>query len=65
GVKHWQPRPPYEEERAELEIDVDQLLDVDSSGTQAARVKELLIDCYKPTDTLTSGLLDKIQGCSS
>lgn len=59
---------PYdcqEEEKPELETAVAELLDMKSSDTQAARVKDLLVDCYKPTDALTSGLLDKIQGCSS
>uniref|UniRef100_A0A8C0RI75 Protein phosphatase 1 regulatory subunit 14 n=1 Tax=Canis lupus familiaris TaxID=9615 RepID=A0A8C0RI75_CANLF len=51
-----------EEEIPELEIDVDELLDLESDDTQAARVKELLVDCYKPTEAFISSLLDKIQG---
>ncbi|XP_059107192.1 protein phosphatase 1 regulatory subunit 14B-like [Peromyscus eremicus] len=51
-----------EEEIPELEIDVDELLDMESDDTRAARVKELLVDCYKPTEAFISGLLDKIQG---
>ena len=39
-----------EEEIPELEIDVDELLDMESDDTWAARVKELLVDCYKPTE---------------
>ncbi|KAI4561825.1 hypothetical protein MJG53_016879 [Ovis ammon polii x Ovis aries] len=39
-----------EEEIPELEIDVDELLDMESDDTRAARVKELLVDCYKPTE---------------
>nr|XP_055195933.1 protein phosphatase 1 regulatory subunit 14B-like [Nyctereutes procyonoides] len=51
-----------EEEIPELEIDVNELLDMESDDTQAARVKELLVDCYKPTEAFISGLLDKIWG---
>ncbi|XP_006894489.1 PREDICTED: uncharacterized protein LOC102858263 [Elephantulus edwardii] len=51
-----------EEEIPELEIDVDELLDMESDDTLAARVKELLVDCYKPTEAFISGLLDKIRG---
>ncbi|KAL1766976.1 phosphatase 1 regulatory subunit 14B [Sigmodon hispidus] len=51
-----------EEEIPELELDVDELLDMKSGDTQAARVKELLVDCYKPTEAFISGLLDKIRG---
>uniref|UniRef100_A0A2R9BK63 Protein phosphatase 1 regulatory subunit 14 n=1 Tax=Pan paniscus TaxID=9597 RepID=A0A2R9BK63_PANPA len=50
-----------EEEIPELEIDVDELLDMESDDARAARVKELLLDCYKPTETFISGLLDKIR----
>uniref|UniRef100_A0A8C6HUX3 Protein phosphatase 1 regulatory subunit 14 n=1 Tax=Mus spicilegus TaxID=10103 RepID=A0A8C6HUX3_MUSSI len=60
------PPPPSprscEEEIPELEIDVDELLDMESDDTRAARVKELLVDCYKPTEAFISGLLDKIRG---
>ncbi|XP_038947141.1 protein phosphatase 1 regulatory subunit 14B-like [Rattus norvegicus] len=51
-----------EEEIPELEIDVDELLDMESDDTRAARVKELLVNCYKPTEAFISGLLDKIRG---
>ncbi|XP_044540320.1 protein phosphatase 1 regulatory subunit 14B-like, partial [Gracilinanus agilis] len=53
---------PQEEEIPELEIDVDELLDMESDSTRAARVKELLVDCYKPTEAFISDLLDKIRG---
>uniref|UniRef100_A0A2I3RTM7 Protein phosphatase 1 regulatory subunit 14 n=1 Tax=Pan troglodytes TaxID=9598 RepID=A0A2I3RTM7_PANTR len=43
-----------EEEIPELEIDVDELLDMESDDARTARVKELL--------TFISGLLDKIRG---
>ncbi|XP_005864503.1 PREDICTED: protein phosphatase 1 regulatory subunit 14B [Myotis brandtii] len=56
------PLPGQEEEIPELEIDVDELLDMESDDTRAARVKELLVDCYKPTEAFISGLLDKIRG---
>uniref|UniRef100_A0A2I3SDC7 Protein phosphatase 1 regulatory subunit 14 n=1 Tax=Pan troglodytes TaxID=9598 RepID=A0A2I3SDC7_PANTR len=50
-----------EEEISELEIDVDELLDMESDDARASRVKELLVDCYKPTEAFISGLLDKIR----
>ncbi|KAM3918100.1 protein phosphatase 1 regulatory subunit 14B [Leptodactylus fuscus] len=51
-----------EEEIPELEIDVDELLDMETDEQRGERVKELLIDCYKPTEAFISGLLEKIQG---
>lgn len=39
-----------EEAIPELEIDVDELLDMPSDDDRGARVKDLLIDCYKPTE---------------
>lgn len=51
-----------EEEIPELEINVDELLDLESDDTRAARVKELLVDCYKPTEAFINDLLDKIRG---
>lgn len=51
-----------EEAIPELEIDVDELLDMPSDVERAARVKDLLVDCYKPTEDFVSELLDKIRG---
>uniref|UniRef100_A0A8C8ZE36 Protein phosphatase 1 regulatory subunit 14 n=1 Tax=Prolemur simus TaxID=1328070 RepID=A0A8C8ZE36_PROSS len=51
-----QPKP------LKLETDTDELLDMESDDTWASRVKELLVDCYKPTEAFISGLLDKIWG---
>ncbi|XP_043940789.1 protein phosphatase 1 regulatory subunit 14B-like [Protopterus annectens] len=51
-----------EEAIPELEIDVDELLDMPSDEERGTRVKELLVDCYKPTDEFVQGLLDKIRG---
>uniref|UniRef100_A0A2K5DPE0 Protein phosphatase 1 regulatory subunit 14 n=1 Tax=Aotus nancymaae TaxID=37293 RepID=A0A2K5DPE0_AOTNA len=51
-----------EEEIPKLEIDVDELLDMESDDARAARVNELLVDCYRPTEAFISGLLDKIRG---
>ncbi|KAF5902486.1 protein phosphatase 1 regulatory subunit 14B-like, partial [Clarias magur] len=39
-----------EEAIPELEIDVDELLDMQNDEDRAARVKDLLVDCYKPTE---------------
>ncbi|CAL8384193.1 unnamed protein product [Arctogadus glacialis] len=51
-----------EEAIPELEIDVDELLDMPSDLERAARVKELVFECFKPTEIFVSGLLDKIRG---
>ncbi|XP_028658210.1 protein phosphatase 1, regulatory (inhibitor) subunit 14Bb [Erpetoichthys calabaricus] len=51
-----------EEAIPELEIDVDELLDLPSENDRAARVKDLLVDCYKPTDDFVKELLDRIRG---
>ncbi|XP_035004673.1 protein phosphatase 1, regulatory (inhibitor) subunit 14Bb isoform X2 [Hippoglossus stenolepis] len=51
-----------EEAIPELEIDVDELLDMPSDVERATRVKELVADCYKPTEDFVSDLLDKIRG---
>lgn len=51
-----------EEAIPELEIDVDELLDMPSDIERAARVKDLLVDCFKPTDDFIAALLDKIRG---
>ncbi|CAL8383481.1 unnamed protein product [Arctogadus glacialis] len=39
-----------EEAIPELEIDVDELLDMPSDLERAARVKELAVECFKPTE---------------
>ncbi|XP_050167736.1 LOW QUALITY PROTEIN: protein phosphatase 1 regulatory subunit 14B-like, partial [Myiozetetes cayanensis] len=44
-----------EEEIPELEIDVDELLDMESDGARSARVQEILVDCYKPTEAFVWG----------
>ncbi|KAJ8408922.1 hypothetical protein AAFF_G00247400 [Aldrovandia affinis] len=51
-----------EEAIPELEIDVDELLDMPSDKERASRVKDLLVDCYKPTDDFVSELLEKVRG---
>ncbi|XP_054457455.1 protein phosphatase 1, regulatory (inhibitor) subunit 14Bb [Anoplopoma fimbria] len=51
-----------EEAIPELEIDVDELLDMPSDVERGARVKDLLVECYKPTEDFVSQLLDKIRG---
>uniref|UniRef100_A0A9L0SRQ1 Protein phosphatase 1 regulatory subunit 14 n=1 Tax=Equus caballus TaxID=9796 RepID=A0A9L0SRQ1_HORSE len=40
-----------EEEMPEVEIDIDDLLDADSEEDRASKLREALIDCYKPTET--------------
>ncbi|KAL0994114.1 hypothetical protein UPYG_G00117910 [Umbra pygmaea] len=51
-----------EEEIPELEIDVDELLDMPTEGDRGSRVKDLLVDCYKPTDDFVTALLEKVKG---
>lgn len=51
-----------EEEIPELEIDVDELLDMEHDEDRGSRVKELLVECFKPTETFVKDLLDKIRG---
>ncbi|XP_065718256.1 protein phosphatase 1 regulatory subunit 14B [Patagioenas fasciata] len=51
-----------EEQIPELEIDVDELLELDSDGARSARIQEILVDCYKPTEAFIVGLLEKIRG---
>lgn len=41
---------------------MDELLDMDSEDTHAARVKELPIDCYQPTEAFIFGLPNKVWG---
>ncbi|XP_064258337.1 LOW QUALITY PROTEIN: protein phosphatase 1 regulatory subunit 14B [Passer domesticus] len=50
-----------EEEIPELEIDVDELLDMESDGARSAP-REILVDCYKPTEAFVGDLLEKIRG---
>ncbi|XP_069500964.1 protein phosphatase 1 regulatory subunit 14B [Ambystoma mexicanum] len=51
-----------EEEIPELEIDVDELLDMEHDEDRSSRVKELLVECFKPTEAFVKDLLDKIRG---
>uniref|UniRef100_A0A673W041 Protein phosphatase 1, regulatory (inhibitor) subunit 14C n=1 Tax=Salmo trutta TaxID=8032 RepID=A0A673W041_SALTR len=39
-----------EEEMPEVEIDIDDLLDVNSEDERAVKLQESLMDCYKPTE---------------
>ncbi|KAM6949396.1 protein phosphatase 1, regulatory (inhibitor) subunit 14Bb isoform 1-T2 [Aplochiton taeniatus] len=51
-----------EEAIPELEIDVDELLDMPCDVDRGSRVKDLLVDCDKPTEDFVSELLNKIRG---
>uniref|UniRef100_A0A8C6GDU9 Protein phosphatase 1 regulatory subunit 14 n=1 Tax=Mus spicilegus TaxID=10103 RepID=A0A8C6GDU9_MUSSI len=57
---HFFPPPPTSSFKG-LKTDVDELLDMESYDSQAARVRELLVDCYKPAEAFISDLLDKIR----
>uniref|UniRef100_A0A8C8WR46 Uncharacterized protein n=1 Tax=Panthera leo TaxID=9689 RepID=A0A8C8WR46_PANLE len=49
------PWSPMELKILELETDMGELLGfMKSDDTRAARVIELLVDCYKPTDTFSA-----------
>ncbi|XP_049551117.1 protein phosphatase 1 regulatory subunit 14C isoform X4 [Orcinus orca] len=39
-----------EEEMPDVEIDIDDLLDADSEEERALKLREALVDCYKPTE---------------
>uniref|UniRef100_A0A8C6U2W4 Protein phosphatase 1, regulatory (inhibitor) subunit 14C n=1 Tax=Neogobius melanostomus TaxID=47308 RepID=A0A8C6U2W4_9GOBI len=51
-----------EEEMPEVEIDIDDLLEVNSDDERASKLQESLIDCYKPTEDFVRELLCKIRG---
>ncbi|XP_007553049.1 protein phosphatase 1 regulatory subunit 14C [Poecilia formosa] len=51
-----------EEEMPEVEIDIDDLLEVNSDDERASKLQESLIDCYKPTENFVSELLCRIRG---
>ncbi|XP_019807336.1 protein phosphatase 1 regulatory subunit 14C isoform X3 [Tursiops truncatus] len=43
-----------EEEMPDVEIDIDDLLDADSEEERALKLREALVDCYKPTEPGTN-----------
>ncbi|XP_056151081.1 protein phosphatase 1 regulatory subunit 14C [Lampris incognitus] len=51
-----------EEEMPEVEIDIDDLLEVNSEDERASKLQESLIDCYKPTEDFIRELLGRIRG---
>ncbi|XP_077409047.1 protein phosphatase 1 regulatory subunit 14C [Vanacampus margaritifer] len=51
-----------EEEMPEVEIDIDDLLEVNSDDERAVKLQESLIDCYKPTEDFVRDLLGRIRG---
>lgn len=51
-----------EEEMPEVEIDIDDLLEVNSDDERASKLQESLIDCYKPTENFVRELLARIRG---
>ncbi|KAK3547747.1 hypothetical protein QTP86_028819 [Hemibagrus guttatus] len=51
-----------EEEMPEVEIDIDDLLEVNSEDERAVKLQESLTDCYKPTDAFVQELLRRIRG---
>ncbi|XP_032263560.1 protein phosphatase 1 regulatory subunit 14C [Phoca vitulina] len=51
-----------EEEMPEVEIDIDDLLDADSEEERASKLREALVDCYKPTEEFIQELLSRIRG---
>ncbi|KAI4894366.1 hypothetical protein NFI96_022185, partial [Prochilodus magdalenae] len=51
-----------DEEMPEVEIDIDDLLEVNSEDERAVKLQESLTDCYKPTDTFVQELLGRIRG---
>ncbi|XP_024407732.2 protein phosphatase 1 regulatory subunit 14C [Desmodus rotundus] len=51
-----------EEEMPDVEIDIDDLLDADSEEERALKLREALVDCYKPTEEFIQELLSRIRG---
>ncbi|XP_059971268.1 protein phosphatase 1 regulatory subunit 14C [Mesoplodon densirostris] len=51
-----------EEEMPDVEIDIDDLLDADSEEERASKLREALVDCYKPTEEFIKELLSRIRG---
>ncbi|CAL8313782.1 unnamed protein product [Lota lota] len=51
-----------EEEMPEVEIDIDDLLEVNSEDERAVKLQESLTDCYKPTEDFVRDLLARIRG---
>ncbi|KAJ8008709.1 hypothetical protein DPEC_G00081230 [Dallia pectoralis] len=51
-----------EEEMPEVEIDIDDLLEVNSEDERAVKLQESLTDCYKPTEVFVKDLLGRIKG---
>ncbi|XP_015447858.1 protein phosphatase 1 regulatory subunit 14C [Pteropus alecto] len=51
-----------EEEMPDVEIDIDDLLDTDSEEERALKLREALVDCYKPTEEFIKELLSRIRG---
>ncbi|XP_063079557.1 protein phosphatase 1 regulatory subunit 14C [Engraulis encrasicolus] len=51
-----------EEEMPEVEIDIDDLLEVNSEDERAVKLQESLTDCYKPTEEFVRELLGRIRG---
>ncbi|XP_062872017.1 protein phosphatase 1 regulatory subunit 14C [Trichomycterus rosablanca] len=51
-----------DEEMPEVEIDIDDLLEVNSEDERAVKLQESLTDCYKPTDAFVQELLGRIRG---
>ncbi|XP_062323745.1 protein phosphatase 1 regulatory subunit 14C [Osmerus eperlanus] len=51
-----------EEEMPEVEIDIDDLLEVNSEDERAVKLQESLIDCFKPTEDFVRELLGRIRG---
>ncbi|XP_077367088.1 protein phosphatase 1 regulatory subunit 14C [Festucalex cinctus] len=51
-----------EEEMPEVEIDIDDLLEVNSDDERAVKLQESLTDCYKPTEDFVRELLGRIRG---
>ncbi|XP_029598853.1 protein phosphatase 1 regulatory subunit 14C-like [Salmo trutta] len=50
-----------EEEMPQVEIDIDDLLEVNSEDERTVKLQESLIDCYKPTEVFVGELLGRIR----
>ncbi|KAI8484142.1 hypothetical protein Bbelb_380960 [Branchiostoma belcheri] len=50
-----------EDEDYEIEIDIDEMLELQTEEERVEFLKELLVDCKKPTDEFIQELLQRVQ----
>eukprot|EP00058_Branchiostoma_floridae_P024538 XP_002610028.1 hypothetical protein BRAFLDRAFT_129212 [Branchiostoma floridae] len=65
GKLHKDENHPFaeakEDEDYEIEIDIDEMLELQTEEERVEFLKELLVDCKKPTDEFIQELLQRVQ----